>query len=136
MEGRHMPKVMCDCQSVIRDTTDNLPYKARFIPDQNAGPFLETVTQALAEFVDLSMQGRREEWIAKCFQQGYPRDLPNEEVIGDYLSGRLAANSVLTYQCEGCGRLLIYRDRQGSARVFVPNGEWKGTFERITPREG
>ena len=131
-----MSSVRCDCQHVIRDTTDNLPFKARFLPDQNDIPFMETITKDLAELVDLASKGRREEWIAKHFLKGYPLDIPDVSVISDYLSGQISAHFGLAYQCDECGRLLIYRDTKSHARVFVPNGEWKGTFEKITSGKG
>jgi hypothetical protein len=128
-----MSKVQCDCGHVIRDTGDELSYKARFLPDQNKALFLDQLSQAMAELIDLTSKGRRHEWIAKHFKKGYPNDLDTSSFVSDYVWGHLIGNSGVMYQCENCGRILIYRDPNQNANVFVPGGLSKEVLRRIDP---
>jgi len=127
-----MSSIRCVCDHVIKDSTDDLPYKALFQPNQNEGSLMDTVNAAIGDFVDLAAKGSRAEWITKHFGKGYP-ELDNSSLVNDYLWSQVMSNSGVMYQCEKCGRLLIYRGRGTKPQIFVPEGDCQGTLKKIDP---
>jgi hypothetical protein len=78
-------KFRCKCGHVIKDQTDNLPYKAEIIPDQSL--------EALYEALDEVMNRKK------------PKDVFERDRLLEPISN--PKGSKLIYQCEQCGRITI-----------------------------
>ena len=50
-----MSKMGCACGHVIRDQTDDLPYKATVLPDQRLYSFFEWVTEETQSYVGAAL---------------------------------------------------------------------------------
>jgi len=64
-------------------------------------------------------------------RKGYPMEMDTPSLIHDFIWGVVVANTGLAYECGNCGRLLIYRKTDASAKSFVPEAPSKGIFNRI-----
>ena len=110
-------KFLCDCDTVIRDQTDYLPYKARFIADQD----FEDLNQLLCAQV--------EQVVARVQQAtAGDADAAQAEVEAAIKQARDAVYDATfkyaarkMYQCPNCGRLYL-EDNSGDLQlqVFVP----------------
>lgn len=112
-----MSQLGCRCGHRIADQTDNLPYKARLLRDQDDMQFGDAIIVELARFAAAKAAGRREEWISQHFLPIYPRNLPDESVISDYLAGVVLQFTSFVYECERCGRLSL--ERQPGVNEYV-----------------
>jgi hypothetical protein len=118
-----MSKFLCDCGHVIIDQTDNLSYKADFIPDQHQEYLYQHIPDALAGLIKATQEGRRTDWIRQNFCDGYPIDLTDESLVAD-LIGRYYLNSLRQmYQCEQCGRLWVQIGKANKYASFLPEDE-------------
>ncbi|HLY74758.1 MAG TPA: hypothetical protein VKU80_11630 [Planctomycetota bacterium] len=129
-----MSRVLCDCGHVIRDGTDHLPYKAHFLPDQNVDILWTKIVTDLTEMVEMTLSGRRKEWLAKHFDERYSTstlELSVSEQISDYFSIVYGNHTGKMYQCEGCGALLLYRGFRQSPLKFMPVGGATSALRKI-----
>jgi hypothetical protein len=94
-------KMRCECGAIITDQTDDLPYKAYFIPDQDWNGFTETIDQIVGAVAAGNMTTHDAE---TAVRQVY------------------LAKSRSMYQCSKCGRLLVI-DVQGNANNYAPTLE-------------
>lgn len=113
-----MSTLGCRCGYTIRDDMYNLSYKGSIRRDQDEDFFYETVTRQLALLMAATSPEGREAWISHNFLPGYPRDVDNEGMISDFLSGLEVRLMVTLYECENCGRLWL-QEEPGSDK-FVP----------------
>jgi hypothetical protein len=111
-----MSKFRCKCGHVIVNITDDLPYFAVLLRDQDKDRFYDTVARELARFAAAVKADQRETWIAEHFLAGYPRDLSDEDVISDFLWGPADLMSGV-YECERCGRLWVQRQPGAEERI-------------------
>lgn len=125
-----MSKLLCACGHVIRDQTDELPYKASLTPDANAAKLLDGIEQALQELLMVRTEADRERWLARFGFTGiYPRDLPLATMAMDLLTSRTVSLSKDCYECTACGRLHVQRGMDGEAFVaYSPDG---GRYEGV-----
>lgn len=101
----------CKCGYTIRDQTDQLSYKARFVPDQSWFGLLDNL-EAIA------LNNSADEKSA----------LPDALWIN--LSGELSSVTSTAYECRQCGR--IWFDRRGYPLVsYCPenSASWAGIFQ-------
>ena len=77
-----MSKLGCICGHTIVDQTDNIPYKAYFIRDQDQES-VSGYADAVAAFIDAIGKGKRDQWIKEYFTEIYPIDIPNSSVVFD-----------------------------------------------------
>lgn len=102
-----MSKLGCICGHIIADNTDSIPYKGNLLKDEDSERFWDAAAAGLAALVGAVKSGRREGWIDQHFLSGYPRNLNDEAVISDFLSGLWMKYSVTVYECESCGRIKV-----------------------------
>jgi len=122
-----MSKIRCECGHVIVDQTDNLQYKADIIPDTALYPLFDRLDDIVDTLTDAIQNGKKKEWIDKYFDQSYPRDLSNSSMMRDLFLRHYADVSKQIYQCEGCGRILIQKDKTLSFVTFKPESDdWAG----------
>jgi len=90
-----MSKLLCDCGHVIVDQTDDLPYKAEFIPAQLEEEIFTALEPAIIDENSMESIAGRVSWV-------------------------YASRSRSMYQCENCGRILLQRGKKNSFASFVP----------------
>jgi hypothetical protein len=119
----------CQCGHLIRDTTDNLPYKALFFADGDYAASFERHITFCAGLIQARDEGRQDEFITSHFGENYPKDLSVEDVVSDNVAGLLAAMGHLMYECENCGRLYLQPFLRKNQYVsYVPEGEVRGVL--------
>jgi hypothetical protein len=131
-----MSKLRCDCGHVIVDQTDFLPYKASLLADEDSEAFWTELSRGLAELLVAVREGRREEW-QRAHLSGPPLlELTDEELISDFMASLGLRYMRTSYQCEGCGRLLVEDPRRDNGYLaFVPEGgEPRGSVLRSRMR--
>ncbi|MDQ2772629.1 MAG: hypothetical protein M3Y54_19260 [Bacteroidota bacterium] len=116
-----MSKLGCECGHIIVDQTEDLPYKADYIPDKLVFSVHEEAIHAIGLFVEAITNNSREMWIANFFDADYAAlNLTNEQIISD-LSGRFySAIRRTMYQCENCGRIHIQKRNTNYFSSFLP----------------
>ncbi|MBK7382556.1 MAG: hypothetical protein IPI81_04365 [Flavobacteriales bacterium] len=107
-----MSKLRCNCGHVIVDQTDDLPYKAEIVPDQNYGAIFDAVTDSVCKEDTSSGQA-------------------------DAFTGVWIANTKRMYQCEVCGRILIQTGSGDRYMSFLPEDqEGRNIIGGITASDG
>ena len=103
-----MSKLGCVCGHVIRDQTDNLPYKGLIIRDKHYDRDFDVVLDEIAAFMQAVQQGKRHEWLATRFSENYANlKLDDTSVISSLWSAFVVKYTLDIYQCENCGRVHI-----------------------------
>jgi peptide methionine sulfoxide reductase MsrB len=117
-----MSKLGCECGHVIRDQTDNLPYKARFLRDQDDEAY-HAYCEDIAAFIDAIQADKRAQWIKNHFSDIYPTDISNAAVINDIITNYELKYEGDMYQCVSCGRVLIQVEDKNFYASFLPGDE-------------
>lgn len=94
-------KMRCECGEIISDQTDQLPYKAHFIPDQDWDDVCDTINQIIGAVAAGSMTV----------------DDAQMAVLNVHL-----AKSRTMYQCSKCGRLLV-QDAKRNMNIYAPTSD-------------
>ena len=108
-----MSKFMCRCGEVIRDQTDNLPYKGYIFADTEYFDLFDRITADITGFIEARVAGRGGEWIAQYFLKGYPCT-KDEDIVHDIISRHLIQGDRDVYQCPKCGRVHVERREDAS----------------------
>ena len=90
-------KIQCVCGAIISDTTDCLPYKAYFIPDQEWFGMWDAIDDAIEHSGPTPKD--KETACMKLRSQGHGQQ---------------------AWQCTNCGRLHV-DDQQGNLHIFEPS---------------
>ena len=106
-------KFLCNCGHVIRDQTDDLPYKAYAYPDQS----MEAVYAA----------------IHRLMESPAPSDvLQRDRMMDDIVSPK---GQKTMYQCPNCGR--VYIGDNDKIHCFKPEfGDAPKTLFQVNPSSG
>lgn len=130
-----MSKFLCKCGHIIRDQTDRLPYKARFLCDFDDETVYDKLSGECGALVEAVAAGNRESWMQRHFLDRYPRNLTDGEVFCDFFASMMTEFFRALYECENCGRLWI--QKQGEDNEFVSYLPDSGKFERVllSPRD-
>jgi hypothetical protein len=112
-------KLGCTCGNVIRDQTDDLPYKSYIRDDEDVQKPIELLADLLSPYWDARQQGQEADFIRQvAHSRGEPDDYAESQVR------RLAVKPVsevlfqlifpfwnnydrAIYECEDCGRLWV-----------------------------
>ncbi len=124
-----MSKLGCTCGHVIRDQTDRLPYKARFLRDFDDEAVFDAIERECEALVAAVAAGDREAWLRRHYNEAYPRDLPHGAVFHDFVSILLVEYLDTVYECEACGRLWV--QRPGTDNEFAAYVPEAGKPERV-----
>ena len=122
-----MSKLGCICGHTIVDQTDNIPYKAKFIRDEDAESSW-TYSGDIAAFIKAIQQGERERWLAAYFSPAYPASISDDEIIFDIVSMHQRNLAGDIYQCTNCGRIKI---QMGTSDVYASFKPEDGNYEDI-----
>jgi hypothetical protein len=116
---------------VIRDQTDFIPYKARFIRDQNDEDY-HAYADDIAAFIEAIKADKRAEWIRNHFSDSYPTDIPGSHIINDIITNYEIRFEGVLYQCENCGRVKIQVQDKNVFASFAPeNDNSQNIFRRF-----
>ena len=117
-----MSKLGCICGHTIVDQTDNIPYKAKFIRDQDQETFWKYADD-IASFIDAIQSNRRDAWIKSYFSENYPPAIDNASIIFDIVSYHERGLAGELYQCENCGRVKIEVEDTNQFASFRPEDD-------------
>ena len=117
-----MSKLGCICGHVIRDQTDFIPYKARFIRDQDDESYHAYIDD-IAAFIDAIKANKRDQWIRNYFSGSYPTDIPDSHVVNDIIMDYELKFEGALYQCENCGRMKVQVRDTNLFASFTPEDE-------------
>lgn len=126
-----MSKLLCHCGHVIRDQTEDLPYKAEFIAHQD---YYEALVKGIVSYVVRLMEareaGQQDEFIFGSFPRTmYPADDVVASHLSDVITGRWITLDRDLYECEHCGRLWVQVKLDGSQFVsYVPESDTRGVL--------
>ena len=122
-------KFRCTCGHIIRDQTDALPYKAKFLADEDEEAMFERVIESLEAFMTARETGQQDEFLATHFGETYPKELDTKSILNDLLLGVNSAARVI-YECENCGRIFFEKHPEEAELVsYVPEGESRGVLQ-------
>ena len=120
----------CPCGHVIRDQTNSLPYKARFIPDEDEDTDFSGFAQALEAFLMAREAGKQKEFLGSYFGESYPQELAPQSIIEGLLTREIDLSTRVIYECENCGRIFFERHPEEARLVsYVPEGESRGVLQ-------
>lgn len=130
-----MSKLLCKCGHIIRDQTDQLPYKARFLCDFDDDLVFDKLSGECALLVQSVAAGDRESWLKRHFLDRYPRSLSDGSIFSDFMAGMMTQFFRDMYECENCGRLWI--QKSGTLNEFASYVPDSGKLERVlqSPRD-
>jgi hypothetical protein len=128
-----MSKLGCVCGHTITDQTDNIPYKAKFIRDQDFDEYSDKYTEDVASFIDAVKEGKRDEWIKMYFSETYPMNINNSSVVFDIVSVQRSRFEGELFQCETCGRVKIQVRDENLFASFTPEDDrYKDIFKNFS----
>jgi hypothetical protein len=119
-------KFKCFCGNIIRDQTDNLPYKARYFADEDYEATYGDLVTFLAHLVEATAKGEQ-----AAFRETYPnpKELDIAAFISDNIAGFQARFGRFLYECEQCGRLWLQYDRRRNLYApYTPETEIRGVL--------
>jgi hypothetical protein len=104
-----MSSYRCKCGHVIADRTNDLPYKASLLKDQDRVQFFNWMTETLQSYALAIESGETIQWLS---DQGYDKNylelnLSHGDVLHDVICSAYLNIKKDIYECEGCGRLNV-----------------------------
>jgi hypothetical protein len=127
-----MSKLGCRCGHVIADQTDALAYKAMIIPDQADEAVWGGIGAAAQSLMAAAAAGEILSWLRQHgFADGYPANLPPDQILSDFISSLLRQHTRIGYECTACGRL--YLEMPGNPNHFIAyqpeDGQYAGALK-------
>jgi hypothetical protein len=98
-----MSKFGCVCGHSMSDITDNLPYKASFLPDEDTNHALDNVMEEVASLIHARERGEQAEYLTE-----QALFLPNptlRDILYHAFSHPTFEFGRTMYECERCGRI-------------------------------
>jgi hypothetical protein len=122
-----MAKLGCTCGHVISDNTDNLPYKAYFLPDEEVYSTLDIFGGEVAEFLEARERGKQIQWLQE--HGGLPRDLTLKRILSRSFLHPIFGAGRMMYECERCGRVWLEASpNENHYLSYVPESARKGVL--------
>jgi hypothetical protein len=112
-------KFGCDCGNVLKDQTDIIPYKARFIADQDHFDLIDELIAKIEQGLSEAKDNRQ--------------NTPTRKILRRVLYREMAPYLRTMYQCRNCGRIYIDDpDEPSMLQIFAPESEdWKKVFASV-----
>ncbi len=141
-------KLGCPCGHTISDITDEIPYKAHLVPDEDTYAPDEAFAEEIARLVEARGRGPDDERTFLIdYGVKYGMDRAHAEAWVDRLQDRSTLAKVISYlvpsfigyydremfECEACGRLLVEVWREGSTD---PSDMYFVTYQPEADRRG
>lgn len=126
-----MSKLGCRCGNVIFDITDNSPFKACLLRNEEENAFWEEIHDEFKTLIEAVESGEKA-GIANTFGESSPL----VKAMGG-LEGRLYGIHALrtsdVYECTDCGRLWV---QKGAGNQFVSYVPEEGKYQAILSKNG
>jgi hypothetical protein len=118
-----MSKLGCECGHVIRDQTDNIPYKGHVLPDVKNNTFFDWLVEETQSYVEAAQAGRVEQWL---LERGYTQDyvnlrLSHGDVLHDHIHSQFCKLKRDLYECEACGRIYMQTLEENQFVGYAPD---------------
>lgn len=127
-----MSKLGCICGHTIVDQTDDLPYKADFIRNQDADT-VDQRTSDIASFIEAIKNGKREEWLYSYFGTDTHISESDESAVFYIILKNTSKYESLIYQCGNCGRIKIQVGNSNNYLSFAPEDKgWADLFKGLS----
>ncbi len=127
-----MSKLGCICGHTIVDQTDNIPYKASFIRDEDLERTYDHYDDVDA-FINAIKNGERQKWLDKYFGKGLYTNISDSSVINDIIRRYISRFESDIFLCENCGRIKIQNGNTNMYTSFLPeDNNWTGIFKGIS----
>jgi hypothetical protein len=105
-----MSKLGCKCGHIIRDQTDNIPYKGHVLLDIRHATFFDWLVEETQSYVEAAQAGRVKQWL---LERGYAQDYVDRKLgqghVLDLLHYRIHMQFRKLkrdlYECAACGRI-------------------------------
>lgn len=128
-----MSKLGCICGHVIVDQTDDLPYKASLLRDQEEEAFHQRTADSVQRLLNAVSNGSLDQLIDQQYGKTPWRPKP-DEVFQDRFSGIQAASMTALYECQSCGRLWVQQPGSQRFASFTPDsGKYLAVLANTTP---
>jgi len=115
-----MGKLRCTCGLEIAKTSDEVAYKANFIPGEAYVDFCERMNKALDLLLENCKDKERRVWIQNQLGEDYPEGISNADMLLDYFSKEIFDLAKKIYQCVGCQRIWIQQGNSIRYTSFIP----------------
>ncbi len=128
-----MSKLKCNCGHIIADQSNNLPFRADYLPNKSSEDFSRDIVKILESFNQAKDNKQKDNWISENFTvPPYPLDLPDQEMVWDLIHNSFVEKTGTIYQCDVCGRILIQRGHTDNFISFKPEtNDWQGILNKI-----
>ncbi|EPL03271.1 hypothetical protein [Pseudomonas sp. CF161] len=128
-----MSKLACCCGHVIVDQTDDLPYKASLLRDQEQSIFQERTQDSVKRLLQAVSNDGLEQLIAEQYGNTPWRPRPDELFQDQFTSIQVASMTCL-YECQNCGRLWVQRAGSQQFASFAPDsGQYLAVLANPVP---
>ncbi len=103
-----MEEIKCTCGHLLSNNSDQLPYGAWVIPDQQTEAGFETIIKVIDEVLESKRTGELVEGLQGHFQDFSSFEANPESLnVIQVLITKSADVGREMYECEACGRLLV-----------------------------
>jgi hypothetical protein len=126
-----MSKLRCLCGHIIVDQSDNLPYKAYFVPDEDEDADLGAVAADILQFMLAHERGDQGAFIHEFLGGAWPDDEDPATILYVLLTGVIMRSGRLIYECENCGRIWVQKHAEYGKNIFAcyfPEGNERGVL--------
>ena len=120
-----MSSFRCTCGNVITDITDDLPYKAYFLPDQDIDDALDNTMKEVAQFIEARECGEQDRYLREHGQISHVSTL--KDVLRHLFSHPTFNFGRTLYECEECGRIWMQAGPDKNMLVpYLPESASRG----------
>src|SRR5262249_18023172 len=102
-----MSKFRCKCGNIISDVQCPNEVTGDILSDKSGNAFFDGLASMIDDFFVCSRENRIPEWLAKHFNDGYPKDLSPGAMLHDALHELYLNLKLRMMECDKCGRLWI-----------------------------
>lgn len=129
-----MSKLACHCGHIIRDQSDQLPFKATVIRDQDEDRLLEKIGDAVVDLLAAAKDGNIDQLIEDRFGSNWR---PSFRVaVGEIVAQPYIDEVSMAYECEACGRLWLNRKSSNAFLSYSPDSHrYEGVLSLVDIQE-
>lgn len=125
-----MSSLTCPCGKPVSDNAeDHLRSTAEIMRANDSVAAMEKIVTELVAYGEAKANGSVERWSARHFPERYLEQVGEEAALYDLISGELGLYTLVGYECEACGRLLVQESTESERYVsYAPDS---GSPERV-----
>jgi hypothetical protein len=124
-----MSKLGCPCGATIRNTSDNLPYKAFFQVDMEREEIFSNIENIVSNYSKHLAENGPGAWSKT---HGYPTNIGVREqlLVTDHIDFSVIGRSRTLYECEVCGRIAVEMSENSFIFYHPDNEQVNRPFDR------